>query len=93
MATWSLLRPPCVCSWHFGAETMCEYSQKEFEEGMASLNCDSLEKLKAKLPSLRAELQVRRAWGVGPRSRHGEYAAPCRARCSCGVQQKRCPTG
>lgn len=40
---------------------MCEYSRKEFEEGMASLACDSIDKLKAKLPGLRQELQVRRA--------------------------------
>ncbi|KAL4452395.1 hypothetical protein ABPG75_008057 [Micractinium tetrahymenae] len=46
-----------VLSWHFGAEAMCEYSRKEFEEGMAGLGCDSIDKLKAKLPQLRAELQ------------------------------------
>ncbi|PRW57295.1 DCN1 2 [Chlorella sorokiniana] len=46
-----------VLSWHFGAEAMCEYSRKEFEEGMASLACDSIDKLKAKLPGLRQELQ------------------------------------
>lgn len=46
-----------VLSWHFGAEAMCEYSQKEFEEGLASLGCDSIDKLRAKLPQLRAELQ------------------------------------
>jgi hypothetical protein len=40
---------------------MCEYSQKQFEEGMAKLGCDSIEKLRAKLPQLRAELQVNRA--------------------------------
>ena len=37
---------------------MCEYSRKEFEEGMAALACDSIDKLKAKLPGLRQELQV-----------------------------------
>ena len=37
---------------------MCEYSRKEFEEGMASLACDSIDKLRAKLPQLRAELQA-----------------------------------
>lgn len=39
---------------------MCEYSQKEFEEGLASLGCDSIDKLRAKLPQLRAELQASR---------------------------------
>lgn len=46
-----------VLSWRFNAQTMCEYSQKEFEEGMASLSCDSIDKLRDKLPALRAELQ------------------------------------
>ena len=46
------------CSWHFKAETMCEYSQDEFTSGMASLGCDSMDKLRAKLPALREELQV-----------------------------------
>lgn len=45
-----------VLSWHFKAETMCEFSQKEFEDGMASLGCDSMDKLRARLPALRAEL-------------------------------------
>lgn len=46
-----------VLSWHFKAVAMCEYSRKEFEEGMAGLACDSIDKLRAKLPQLRAELQ------------------------------------
>lgn len=45
-----------VLSWHFNAATMCEYSKDEFTSGMASLNCDSLSKLQAKLPELRREL-------------------------------------
>lgn len=52
------LPPAYPRSWHFGAEAMCEYSRKEFEEGMAALACDSIDKLKAKLPGLRQELQV-----------------------------------
>lgn len=50
-------------SWHFGAEAMCEYSQREFEEGMAGLGCDSIDKLKGKLPQLRAELQASQGGG------------------------------
>lgn len=46
-----------VLSWHLGAEAMCEYSKKEFEEGLAELGCDSIDKLRAKLPTLRAEVQ------------------------------------
>lgn len=45
-----------VLSWHLNAAHMYEYSREEFEKGLTKLGCDSLEKLKAKLPSLRAEL-------------------------------------
>lgn len=45
-----------VLSWHLGAEVMCEYSRAEFEGGLAKLGVDSLEKLRALLPQLRAEL-------------------------------------
>lgn len=46
-----------VLSWHLQAATMYEYSKQEFEEGLAKLGCDSIEKLKAKLPSMRAEIE------------------------------------
>ena len=46
-----------VVSWHLGAATMCEYTKSEFMTGMQSLGCDSIEKLRRKLPALRAELQ------------------------------------
>ncbi|PSC72336.1 DCN1 2 [Micractinium conductrix] len=46
-----------VLSWHLGAEAMCEYTRQGFEEGMVKLGCDSIDKLRAKLPTLRAELQ------------------------------------
>ena len=46
-----------VLSWHFKAATMCEYSAEEFVSGMQRLGCDSLERLKAKLPELRRELR------------------------------------
>lgn len=45
-----------VLSWHLGAEVMCEYSQEEFEGGLAKLAIDSLDKLKAALPKMRLEL-------------------------------------
>ncbi|KAG7675062.1 hypothetical protein Ndes2526B_g07910 [Nannochloris sp. 'desiccata'] len=45
-----------VVSYHLDAQSMGEFSQREFESGMESLGIDSLEKLKAKLPQLRAEL-------------------------------------
>ena len=46
-----------VLSWHFKAATMCEFSKEEFVSGMQRLGCDSLERLKAKLPEMRRELR------------------------------------
>jgi len=46
-----------VLSWHMNAATMCEFSRDEFINGLASLGCDSIDKLKAQLPSLREELK------------------------------------
>ena len=60
---------------------MCEYSRKEFEEGLAALGCDSIDKLKAKLPSLRQELQVGGAKGWGSRG-GGDAQAHAPAACS-----------
>ncbi|KDD75809.1 cullin [Helicosporidium sp. ATCC 50920] len=45
-----------VLSWHFGAAAMGEYSQQEWEQGLASLGLDSLPALRAALPTLRAEM-------------------------------------
>lgn len=46
-----------VFSWHLRAESMGEYSQTEFEGGLARLGVDSIDKLKKKLPELRAQLE------------------------------------
>ncbi|KAM5147114.1 DCN1-like protein 2 isoform 2-T2 [Callospermophilus lateralis] len=46
-----------VIAWKFRAATQCEFSRKEFMDGMTELGCDSTEKLKALLPSLEQELQ------------------------------------
>ncbi|XP_073899037.1 DCN1-like protein 2 isoform X5 [Castor canadensis] len=46
-----------VIAWKFGAATQCEFSRKEFLDGMAELGCDSTEKLKALLPRLEQELK------------------------------------
>lgn len=46
-----------VISWHFSAATMCEFSKEEFLEGMEELNCNSVDKVKRKLPQLRSELK------------------------------------
>lgn len=45
-----------VLSWHLKAQTMGEYTRSEFEGGMERLGVDSLDKLKAKLPRFRSEL-------------------------------------
>jgi DCN1-like protein 1/2 len=58
-----LLNPSCphalqlVISYYMNAQTMCEYNKEEFTSGMLKLSCDSLAKLKKKLPDLRAELK------------------------------------
>ena len=46
-----------VISWHFSAATMCEFTKEEFLEGMEELNCNSVDKVKRKLPLLRNELK------------------------------------
>ncbi|KAG9349652.1 hypothetical protein JZ751_028100 [Albula glossodonta] len=46
-----------VVAWKFRAATQCEFSRKEFLEGMAELGCDSPDKLKALLPRLEQELK------------------------------------
>ncbi len=45
-----------VLAYHFKAASMCEFSKAEFTSGMAALGCDSVAKLAAKLPALRASL-------------------------------------
>ena len=44
-------------SWKMSAETMCIYTRAEFMKGMEQMGTDSIEKLKAYLPALRAELE------------------------------------
>ncbi|XP_008402609.1 DCN1-like protein 2b isoform X1 [Poecilia reticulata] len=46
-----------VVAWKFKAATQCEFSRKEFFDGMLELGCDSPEKLKAILPRLEQELK------------------------------------
>ena len=38
------------------AELMSEFKKEEFVEGLTQLGCDSIEKLRKRLPDLRAEL-------------------------------------
>ncbi|XP_076769955.1 DCN1-like protein 2 isoform X4 [Arvicanthis niloticus] len=46
-----------VIAWKFRAATQCEFSKKEFVDGMTELGCDSTERLKALLPKLEQELK------------------------------------
>jgi DCN1-like protein 1/2 len=50
-------REVLILAWKLKAETQCEFSQKEFTEGMNALRVDSLEKLKAKMPKLSDEIR------------------------------------
>jgi len=45
-----------IIARHFKAKTPGEFTHTEFVEGLISLRCDTTEKLRDKLPSLRAEL-------------------------------------
>ncbi|XP_026110982.1 DCN1-like protein 2b isoform X1 [Carassius auratus] len=46
-----------IVAWKFRAATQCEFSRKEFLDGMSELGCDSPEKLKSLLPRLEQELK------------------------------------
>lgn len=46
-----------VISFHMNAAAMCEFSKDEFINGMLRMGCDSIEKLKNRLPVLRSELK------------------------------------
>lgn len=46
-----------IVAWKFRAATQCEFSRKEFLDGMFDLGCDSPEKLKSLLPRLEQELK------------------------------------
>lgn len=46
-----------ITAWKFKAATQCEFTKEEFVTGMTELGCDSIEKLKCKLPTLENELR------------------------------------
>uniref|UniRef100_A0A452DL16 DCN1-like protein n=1 Tax=Capra hircus TaxID=9925 RepID=A0A452DL16_CAPHI len=46
-----------VIAWKFRAATQCEFSKKEFLDGMTELRCNSTEQLRALLPGLEQELK------------------------------------
>jgi DCN1-like protein 1/2 len=50
-------RAVLIVAWKFRAATQCEFTRKEFVDGMSDLGCDSIDKLKTKLPSLEMDLR------------------------------------
>ena len=49
-------RTVLIIAWKFKAQTQCEFSKEEFLGGMIELGCDSVDKLKTKLPNLEKEI-------------------------------------
>lgn len=45
-----------LLAWKFNATKQCEFTRQEFQTGMTQLRCDTIDKLKRKLPSLEAEV-------------------------------------
>lgn len=46
-----------ILAWKFNAQTQCEFTKEEFYTGMTLLRCDTIDKLKAKLPAQETELK------------------------------------
>lgn len=46
-----------VLAWKLNAQTQCEFTRDEFINGMNELRCDSIDKLKQKLPAIESELR------------------------------------
>lgn len=46
-----------IIAWKFKAATQCEFSRDEFINGMTGIGCDSIDKLKQRLPGLESELR------------------------------------
>ncbi|GIL70345.1 hypothetical protein Vretimale_3465 [Volvox reticuliferus] len=47
-----------VISYYMNAAVMCEYTKDEFTSGLIKLGVDSIDKLKRRLPDLRAEIRT-----------------------------------
>ena len=60
-----------VLSYHFKASEICQFSKEEFVGGMQRLGCESIAKLKDRLPSLRQSLSDdgERSFATGGRPR------------------------
>jgi len=49
-------RTVLLIAWKCKAATQCEFTKEEFAQGLVAMGCDSLDKLKRKLPSLEREI-------------------------------------
>jgi len=49
-------RTVLIVAWKFKAATQCEFSREEFVSGMTELGCDTIDKLKSKLPQIEMEI-------------------------------------
>jgi len=45
-----------ILAWQFDAKSFGEFRRQEFIEGLTTLRCDSIQSIKERLPSLRAEI-------------------------------------
>ena len=54
--------PQLVLSWRLNAASMCEFSRDEFVGGLQQLGCDSLDKVKRRLPEMRSDLADPSKW-------------------------------
>lgn len=50
-------RSVLLLAWKFKSATQCVFTKEEFVNGMMELGCDSIEKLRLKLPALDLEIQ------------------------------------
>lgn len=46
-----------ILAWKFKAATQCEFTRKEFVEGMTELGCDTMEKLRKRCETLDSEIK------------------------------------
>jgi len=53
---------PLIIAWQLGAKTLGEFTKTEFMEGFTALKCDSMSKLKERIPSLQSEIAEEQAF-------------------------------
>lgn len=53
-----------VLSYYMQAKSMCNYTRQEFQTGLESLACYSMEELRRKIPQLREALRDKRQFAL-----------------------------